>query len=163
MADEDLEADDPASFGARLAGTNINEQTLLATDYLNHFNEIVMILEMIPDLPDCLEDAREWTPKSYPDHFRDSGFSDTALAIAAYERSPARYRKPFDEAVGRMNALVAAGLDKIEAADGDGDQLRLVTASVGRALKRLMETANAIIHGSELVLEQTEIDRLLDG
>ena len=28
----------------RVKGSNIDEMTLLATDYLNHFNELVMLL-----------------------------------------------------------------------------------------------------------------------
>ena len=64
-----------AALRARLIGTNINEKTLLATDYLNHFNELVMVLDLIPDMPECLEDARGWMPKSYEDHFADSQFS----------------------------------------------------------------------------------------
>ena len=58
----------------RVRGTNINEQTLLATDFLNHFNEIVMTLEMIPDMPEFLDVAQEWRPKTYQEHFRDSAF-----------------------------------------------------------------------------------------
>ena len=56
-------------YQERVRGTNISEQTLLATDYLNHFNEIVMLLEMLADIPECFEDAKAWAPKSYPDHF----------------------------------------------------------------------------------------------
>ncbi len=48
------------SLRARLEGTNINPNTFLATDYLNHFNEMVMFLEMIPDMPDMLEEAKAW-------------------------------------------------------------------------------------------------------
>jgi len=72
----------------RVRGSNINEKTLLATDYLNHFNEFVMLLDLIPDMPDCLEDARAWEPKCYKDHFLDSQFSDRDLAIEAYDRAP---------------------------------------------------------------------------
>ncbi|MDP6344006.1 MAG: hypothetical protein QF491_10780, partial [Alphaproteobacteria bacterium] len=63
----------------RLAGTNVNQDTFLATDYLNHFNEIVMLLEMVPDMPEILDEAKEWQPKSYAAHFRDSGLSDAEL------------------------------------------------------------------------------------
>jgi hypothetical protein len=45
-------------------GTKINEQTLLATDHLNHFNEIVMTLEMIPDTPELLGRPRPSDPKA---------------------------------------------------------------------------------------------------
>ncbi|HEY5598367.1 MAG TPA: hypothetical protein VIK47_06140, partial [Kiloniellales bacterium] len=53
-------------------GKNIHEDTLLATDYLNHFNEVIMLIGMIPDMPECLRDAQAWQPKSYEEHFRDS-------------------------------------------------------------------------------------------
>ena len=74
----------------RVRGTNINEQTLLATDYLNHFNKIVMTMEMVPDMPELLEEAKAWQPKTYQDHFRDSGFTDKDLAIEAYPHAPAK-------------------------------------------------------------------------
>jgi len=55
---EDAAAGDAlAELRARAGEANINEKTLLATDYLNHFNEFVMVLDLIPDMPDCLKDA----------------------------------------------------------------------------------------------------------
>ena len=48
-----------------LRAANINPRTGLATDYLNHFNEAVMLLEMIPDMPECAEDFLGWQPLSY--------------------------------------------------------------------------------------------------
>ncbi len=93
--------DNPEIVGlrARLPGTNINEKTLLATDYLNHFNELVMVLDIIPDMPDCLEEARAWVPKSYEDHFADSQFSEATLAIEAYSLAPTEYKIPFETTV----------------------------------------------------------------
>jgi muramoyltetrapeptide carboxypeptidase LdcA involved in peptidoglycan recycling len=41
----------------RLLGTNINSVTLLATDYLNHFNEVIILIEMVADMPDMIEDV----------------------------------------------------------------------------------------------------------
>ena len=70
---EDLErGTDTDALRVRVRGTNINEQTLLATDFLNHFNGIVMTLEMVSDMPELLEEAKAWQPKTYQDHFRDS-------------------------------------------------------------------------------------------
>ena len=84
-----------ADLRTRIAGTNINKKTLLATDYLNHFNELVMALDLIPDMPDCLQDAREWLPKSYEEHFADSQFSDATLAIEADVIAPSKYKVAF--------------------------------------------------------------------
>ena len=56
---------------------NINPKTGLATDYLNHFNEAIMLLEMIPSMPECTGDFLAWEPLSYAEHFIASQlFSD---------------------------------------------------------------------------------------
>ena len=159
------ETRDYLAFRHKVRGTNINEQTLLATDYLNHFNEIAMMLEMIPDMPEFLGEAREWRPKSYPDHFRDSGFSDKDLAIAAYDHAPARYRRSFEETVARIDRIVALGLDRIEArlADGDGKAAARAASGASRGLAKLIDIASAIIHGGEPTVDQDEIDDLLGG
>src|SRR5712675_3345098 len=70
---------------AALRAANINPRTGLATDYLNHFNEAIMLLEMIPDMPECAEDFLSWHPLSYAEHFMASHFKSRELAIEAYE------------------------------------------------------------------------------
>ena len=50
---------------ARLAAANINPKTGLASDYLNHFNEAIMLLEMLASCPECVDDFRAWKPMSY--------------------------------------------------------------------------------------------------
>lgn len=157
------EGEDVATIRQRVKGTNINEQTLLATDYLNHFNEIVMLLEMIPDMPDLLEDAKEWAPKSYQQHFQDSAFSDKDLAIAAYEIVPAKYRVPFEETVAHMDRVVAVSLSRIEKVleGGDPDIIRGAVSVASRALQKLIDVASAIIHGAEHAMSQDQIDELL--
>ena len=84
----------PRTLGLLVKGKNINQETLLATDYLNHFNEIVMLLDMVPMMPECLDDAKAWAPKTYQAHFRDSVFTDKDLAILAYENAPLRFPSP---------------------------------------------------------------------
>ena len=72
-----------AARAAELRAANINPRTGLATDYLNHFNEAIMLLEMIPDMPDCAVDFLGWQPLSYREHFAASNFRARELAIAA--------------------------------------------------------------------------------
>ena len=67
-----IDTADYAAWADRLQGTNINGTTLLATDYLNHFNEVIMLIEMVPDMPDIIEDVLAWEPKTYVRHFADS-------------------------------------------------------------------------------------------
>ena len=48
-----LSADETAIDAERLAAANINPKTRLASDYLNHFNEAIMLLDLLPSMPEC--------------------------------------------------------------------------------------------------------------
>lgn len=146
-------------------GKNINGNTLLATDYLNHFNEIIMLLEMIPSMPECYEDAAEWRPKSYAEHFRDSCFSDAELAILAYENAPENYRQAFDSTVGQMDRLVLEGLPRIKALIDAGEEgpLQVGVEGVTRKLQSFVDVASSIINGNMDTLDQAQIDRVMNG
>lgn len=148
---------------AKVAGSNLDPQTFLATDYLNHFNEVVMLIEMIPDMPEILEDAKEWRPKAYKDHFRDSTIADREIAIEAYDAVPDVYKTSFEKTVNQINATIATAIAALER-DVESDNpelLRENATALSRVIQRLMDTASAIIHGSSATLDQSEIDDLL--
>ncbi|MGQ9366041.1 hypothetical protein [Azospirillum sp. A39] len=147
----------------RVQGTNISDRTLLATDYLNHFNEIVMLIEMIPDMPEMLEDCYAWEPKSYQEHFRGSGFSDRALAVEAYEHVPSKFRRPFEDTIQQMNQVVRHTLERMsgDLENADPDRLRADCRQSVEMIHRIIQVANGIIHGTAHVMEQDEIDLYL--
>ncbi|MEO3430129.1 hypothetical protein AAFN88_14810 [Pelagibius sp. CAU 1746] len=146
-------------------GKNINGNTLLATDYLNHFNEIIMLLEMVPSMPECFEDALEWQPKSYADHFRDSCFSDAELAILAYENAPRNYRQAFDATIDQMDRLVLEALPRIKklVEAGEDGPLQLGIDGVTRKLESFVDVASSIINGNMDTLDQAQIDKVMNG
>src|SRR5580698_7315743 len=98
---------DPAR-AARLRAANINPRTGLATDYLNHFNEAIMLLEMVPDMPECVEDFLGWQPLSYCEHFTASNFKGRDLAIEAYESADTGIRAEFDNITTAMTSILTA-------------------------------------------------------
>src|SRR4029077_12034131 len=93
---------------AKLRAANINPRTGLATDYLNHFNEAIMLLEMIPDMPECAEDFLTWHPLSYSEHFWASNFRARDLAIEAYESADTKIRAEFDNITSTMTSILTA-------------------------------------------------------
>jgi hypothetical protein len=169
VTESDIPPEERAAFEeyvARVGGTNISAQTLLATDYLNHFNEIVMLLDMVPDMPDMIEECKMWQPKSYQEHFADSTFKDKQLAVEAYDRVPTKFRRPFEETINHLNALILGGVAKLEDEIVAGADPGLTTEhvkAISRAAQALMDCANAIIHGSDRAMAQVEIDGLLGG
>lgn len=150
-----------AEWRTKVAGKNISEVSLLATDYLNHFNEVIMLIGMVPDMAEVLDDARAWQPKSYADHFRESGFSAKELAIEAYEHSPPQFKEPFDRAVERLNVQVGETVERLGALveKGNPDEIRHAAEEATRKLQGLIEFTSSIINGA--VLNQDEIDSVL--
>ncbi|MEQ8195290.1 MAG: hypothetical protein RIB59_12460 [Rhodospirillales bacterium] len=163
-ASEPFDRDAYQAFSKRAVGTTINSQTLLATDYLNHFNEVVMILDMVPDMPEMLEMAREWQPKSYKQHFEDSGFQEKALAIEAYDHVPPHFKKPFEETISTIDRLVPRVVEELEKlhAGKDTDRLRHIVRESSRTFHALIERAGGIINGGTRSVNQAGIDTLIE-
>src|SRR6186997_3167480 len=82
---------------ARLTAANINPNTGLASDYLNHFNEAIMLLDLLPTTPECIVELIGWEPLSYEEHFAASHFKEKDLAIAAYQAAEPAARAQLDE------------------------------------------------------------------
>ena len=153
---------------ARLDGTNINPVTLLATDYLNHFNEAVMLLEMLPAAPDCKEDFLDWRPLSYVEHFEASRFKHRNLAIAAYEVADPVFRRPLDQIANQMNRILTEARDGLKS-DLSHDTIRTLAETTVRWVKPMVARAGAVINGELAATQPTSqaapqdaIDALFD-
>lgn len=136
-----------ADWRLRLVDTNISPETLLATDYLNHFNEVVMLLDLVADMPDCRDDLADWEPRSYPEHFRHSGFAHRDLAIAAWDHVEPERRRALESVVERLNAGILRIIARINADLADAAEI----AAASRALHCLLDQASGIINGTARV------------
>jgi len=130
---------------AVLRAANINPRTGLATDYLNHFNEAIMLLEMIPDMPECAEDFLTWSPLSYAEHFWASNFKARDLAIEAYELSDAKVE--FDNLTASMTSILTAVGTAMREAKQDKTRATLAEQATNW-VKPLVAMAGGIINGA---------------
>jgi hypothetical protein len=92
---------------------NINADTGLSTDYLNHFTEAIMALEMVGTMPECLDDLQAWRPKTYIEHFAASGFSNRNAVIRAYHAADPAARQALEAASQTINAILVATCDAV--------------------------------------------------
>jgi len=135
-------------FRSHIPGTNINESTLLASDYLNHFHELVMLLEALSSEPEGFAaDLLSWRPLTYEEHFSQSGFRDKNLAIAAYRRAPPKIRARFDEAVARLHGEALTLVAAVGAELNSGKGLDKACLNAASRLRILIDEANAIANG----------------
>ena len=141
-----LPSPDEAARAALLRAANINPRTGLATDYLNHFNEAVMLLEMIPDMPECAEDFLDWRPLSYAEHFTASNFRARDLAISAYNSADEHIRVEFDNITSAMTSILTAVGDAMREVKQDKTRATLAEQATGW-VKPLVALAGGIING----------------
>ena len=137
---------DSKARAAQLRAANINPRTGLATDYLNHFNEAIMLLEMVPDMPECAEDFLGWRPLSYAEHFTASNFKARDLAIEAYNSADANIRAEFDNITSAMTSILTAVSEAMGEARQDKTRARLAEQATGW-VKPLVALAGGVING----------------
>ena len=159
-------SDGEAGGAIRLADANINPRTGLATDYLNHFNEAIMLLEMLSSSPDCVADFLDWQPLSYREHFTASRFKDRQMAVAAYEAADPTVRNCLDTLAGTMTAVLEAARMAMRS-DLPPQAAQQLAAHTAGSLKPLIARAGAVINGDSGALDgaavapQAAVDRLM--
>ena len=156
---EPLQAEDGGA--GRLANANINPATGLATDYLNHFNEAIMLLEMLSSVPECRDDFLGWRPMSYREHFEVSRFKGRAIAIAAYDAADPSVRDRLDALAGTMTAVLEATRAAM-ASDLPTQTAGALAERAAALLRPLVARAGAVINGEDAG-EPTAPQAVVDG
>lgn len=139
--------DCPAHDSAPLAEAHINPTTGLATDYLNHFIEAIMLLEMMSSAPEFRDEFLRWRPVSYREHFARSHIKSRNAAITAYENANPRLRVRLDDLTGAMTAVLEATRAALRA-DLSPTAASTLTGRAAAALKPLVARAGAVINGA---------------
>jgi len=154
------------SGDSRICEPKINPVTGLATDYLNHFNEAIMLLEMLSSSPDCLDDFFAWRPMTYCEHFAASGFKGRDQVIAGYEAADPALRKSLDALAATMTAMLEA--TRVALCSGMPPEAGALIAEAAAAwLKPLVARAGALINGegdikAASTAPQAAVDRLMN-
>jgi len=145
---------------AMLAAANINPATLLATDYLNHFNEIVMLLEILPSVPELADDVLAWQPRGYRAYFEGSSFKEKALAILAYEQADRSLRRRLDAVVDDLDRRILAAQDAVRGAVASQSLFLLepLASLATTELRPLIDRANGLINGRTERATDTPLD-----
>ena len=148
-----------ALYRQRVRGTSIDGITLLSTDYFNLFNEVIMLLGLVPDL---VEEVEAWRFKTYVEHFADSGLGFAHLAIEAYDHTPPESRAEFERIVGLMRMLVEDIQIALRADLDTGNEAAAMAkaAECAEELKHLIGVGSAVANGRNASLDQSAIDRL---
>ncbi len=166
---EAVQAAAPLLSGARVkrAEALINPASGLANDYLNLFNEIVMLVEQLPTMPELFEDIQRWRPTSYRDYFKKSILPGRGTALEAYDRLDARFRQGFETVVAdldrRATGAVAAVRKQFKS-DDDPAALAALCERAGASIREVLDQATMLVNHGEIVsgdIVQKRTDQLM--
>ena len=132
------------------AGMLVNPVSGLANDYLNHFNEVVMIIEQLPAMSDLIDDLLAWRPISYDDYFAVSNLPGRDAVRDAYERLDIAFRRQFEDVVAELDRLatgsvVALRLHFRSPARDDHEKLQQLCDKSAAALRKVLAKATNIV------------------
>lgn len=162
-------ASNSASFVEEQAVSLVNPASGLANDYLNLFNEVLMIIEQLPVMPELFEDLLAWKPVSYQEYFSRSDLPGSQSALSDYNRLTPALRQRFETLVGEIDRQATGAVASIrrhiknKGAD-DPQALSAICEKAVTALREKLERAVSLVnHGTTDTTEgaQARADRLL--
>lgn len=148
----------------------VNPASGLANDYLNLFNEIVMLIEHLPVMPELIDDILRWRPVSYQSYFAKSVLPGRTSALEAYASLDSGFRRDFEAVVADLDRRAVGAVAAIRRQHKSGSLTSSATAELctraGDAMREvLLKATDLVNHGTRVLREseQERADRLLYG
>ncbi len=148
----------------------VNPVSGIANDYLNQYNEILLLVENLPVLlPEMIEDLLAWKPKTYREYFETSPLPGGEIAIKIYQSLNPNFRQLFEAHAQSINAFANAAI-AVLADQQHGqhnlsqDYIEAFCAEMSKILRTEIEKANDFVnHGLSISHEtpQQMADRLM--
>jgi hypothetical protein len=147
---------------AAQARIGVDSVTGLATDFLNQFNEVSMLLDMVADDPALLDDLEAWHARDYVAHFTASGFADRHLVLEAYALSPPLTRRRFDALCGELADVLAQGLAFLSNCRAAGADAAVAPAALalGAEVRAHLDRLDTLIHAGRRRPAQVQVDAM---
>lgn len=118
--DDQQKASPDQQFRDALIGL-VNPSTGLANDYLNVFNEILLLIEFLPTMPEMTDEALAWRPRGYLEYFEQSPLPGAQEVMQAYARVDPEVRVHFETILARLTEMVTEALEKVSAEQASPD------------------------------------------
>ena len=164
------EANGSAAATERTAGSAFSPACAgLSNDFLNHYSEVLMLIEMAASDPAMSDDLMEWQPMGYRAYFAASELRRAAAALEAYEALPEAQRAGFEKLVAAMDSLAIMAVFALQPPTDEGSA-PVVVDETAPALRSLIAKAGAFLNsgGQDLAPDdkaeeaQTIIDRIIE-
>ena len=151
------------------ASALVNPASGLANDYLNLFNEIVMLIEQLPSMPELIDDIFAWRPTSYQDYFNRSILPGRSSALEAYAALSRTFRREFEALVGELDRMAVGAIAAIRRhhkakGESEPDALSTLCLRCGEKMREVLDRATKLVNygpGTTGEAAQLVADRLM--
>ena len=139
-----------------LSAINVNLSTGFATNYLNHYVEILLLLEMLPSMPEGIEDILLWKPIDYAEHVRQSGLPKSELVLEAFEHSNPKRKDMLRDVTNEVDTEVLRYIDQAQKAValGDNEQTSAISSQAKEVLTPMLEKVSGVICSPHFLAEE---------
>jgi hypothetical protein len=145
------------------AAALVNPASGIANDYLNHFNEILLLIENLPALlPEMIDEILAWKPISYREYFTNSPLPGSAKTLEIYDSLDEEFRVDFESMVKILDKIILESIKIVTDArrpDGtlDPGDVEDVCETLSAKLRLVLDrTADLVNHGYAPPLERAQ-------
>jgi hypothetical protein len=152
------------------AAALVNPASGVANDYMNHFNEILLMIENLPALlPEMVDEMLAWKPVSYRAYFETSPLPGSAATLEIYDSLDEDFRRDFESMIELLDKIIMESISIISAhrrEDGtiEAEEIEETCARLSAQLRVVLDrTADLVNHGYAPPLERPQhmADRIL--
>ncbi len=144
----------------------------IANDYLNHFNEILLLIENLPVLlPEMLDELMAWKPIGYREYFEHSALPGGKQAVEIYDNLDEAFRRDFESMIELLDQVVLRSIDLVvehRAPDGTLDPAGIedICEQLAADMRVVLDRAADLVnfgHAPPLERPQEMADRILSA
>jgi hypothetical protein len=141
---------EPAGLEMR-ASALVNPASGLANDFLNVYNEILMLVEMLPSMPELADDVMTWRPASYRAYFMQSQLPGRNAALDAYARLDPGFRALFEASVEKLAECAVLAVETIQETialgeDDSGEQIAAICEEACAHIRWRLESTEQLVN-----------------
>lgn len=130
-----------------LVDNNVNLVSGLATNYLNHYIEILLLIEMLPDMRECFEDILAWKPMSYCEHVGSSQLPNSEIVLKVYNAVDKDRRNKLADITQEVNLALRSFINRAGSALdlNDTNLLKTIATEAKEFLTPMIERMTGVI------------------
>jgi hypothetical protein len=152
------------------ASNLVNPSSGIANDFLNQYNEVLLLVENLPVLlPEMVDELLAWKKQSYEEYFTSSPLPGSAIAIKIYGMLDAGFKKKFEAQIAKINKIADKAVEVIGERNStskelSADDVEEFCVQISKKMREEMERAARLVnYGSALAPETSQAlaDRLM--